>query len=358
MKFDKLEFDGVFQNKKVLVTGHTGFKGSWLTKTLSLFGANVYGFSDKLPTDSRHAYYELNIDNIISNPESAMGDVRDNTFSEYLVSEQFDFIYHLAAQAIVSTAIQEPEVTFTTNILGVLRIMNLLKHKSIDSTCIIITSDKCYLNDERDYPYSESDKFGGDDPYSASKACAEIIFNSYLSTYKWIGQNFGIASTRAGNVFGGGDWSNNRLIPDCARAFSKSESVTIRMPDATRPWTSVHDVLRGYLLLGQSLKSSPREFRGSWNFASGEIRTVEEVVGIFKNAFGEGRVIIDTSNTIGVESKLLQIDPTKARNELKWYAKFNLEDSLLHAADWYKAQNNSHDMEAYSESYLMEFYSK
>jgi CDP-glucose 4,6-dehydratase len=358
MKFDQLEFDGVFQNKKILVTGHTGFKGSWLTKTLSMFGANVYGFSNRLPSDSRHAYYELSIGNIICNPDSAIGDVREGVFSEYLIAEQFDFVYHLAAQAIVSTAIQQPEETFTTNTLGTLKIMNLLKQKRINSTCIIITSDKCYFNDERDYPYSESDLFGGDDPYSASKACAEIIFNSYLSTYEWIGQDFGIASTRAGNVFGGGDWSENRLIPDCARAFSKSESVTIRMPEATRPWTSVHDVLRGYLLLGQKLKLTPWQFRGSWNFASGESRTVEEVVRIFNKAFGEGEVIIDTSSTIGVESKLLQIDPSKARNELHWATKYNLEDSLLHAAAWYKAQSNSKDMGAYSESFLIEFYSK
>lgn len=345
-----------FLGKKILVTGHTGFNGSWMVKTLCFFGAEVHGFSLSRPVDSRHAFYELQIEDLINNPQTCFGDVRSKEFQNVLETNSYDYIFHLAAQAIVSESLLNPFDTFSTNILGVLNLLEAYRTQIFSATCIIITSDKCYANDNSGKIFTENDILGGIDPYSASKASAEIIIHSYLETFPEIGSEKGIASVRAGNVFGGGDWSANRLIPDCARAFSNGGEIKIRMPNATRPWTSVHDVIYGYLLLAINLQGRPQQFRGSWNFASGENLSVLEVAQIFRDHFGKGEIVCDESESIGKESKFLQIDPEKARKNLGWSSKKGLTYSLVDTAEWYLQQLRKTNMNTFSSQFLKDYY--
>ena len=346
-----------FVGKRVLVTGHTGFKGSWLCIILHQMGAEVFGLSLSEPDDARHCYYALKVAQFIKNNDSAIGDIRNKDFiSSVVYNVKPDFLFHLAAQAIVSTSYKDPYLTFTTNIVGVLNILETLRLANFSTTIIIITSDKCYKNKERKTSYIESDEMGGDDPYSASKGAAELIFHSYLASYPELGAKHGIASVRAGNVFGGGDWSRNRLIPDCARELFSYGIVEIRMPQAVRPWTFVIDILFGYLTLASHLRSSPATFRGSWNFASEETKTVAEVVQIFINSIGFGALRINQQQGIGKEAGLLLIDPNKSKQKLGWQCRFPVEIALQHTAEWYRAQQNSDDMLVYSLQFLAVHY--
>lgn len=346
----------VFSHKKILVVGHSGFKGSWLAYTLKLFEAKVFGFSIDEPNDKRHVYHELSINSLVENPNSCLGDVRSAQYSELLKSQNFDFVFHLAAQALVSKSFIDPLGTITTNTYGVLNLLETLRTSKLDSSCIIVTSDKCYLNDNLGKAFKETDPVGGEDPYSASKACAEILFHSYLNSFNNPDANSSVASVRAGNVFGGGDWSDNRIFPDCAREFAQNGSVTLRMPHATRPWTSVHDIICGYLMLAKKLSNDPSQFQGSWNFASRETRTVNQIVSRFRDSYGKGRIIIDPSTSIGKESLLLQIDPSKSEEKLKWFCKYDLDKSIEDAARWYQVQSTNGDVAAHSENYLRIYY--
>lgn len=356
--FGIADLDGVFRGKKVLVTGHTGFKGSWLCFILSQMGASVYGYSIAEQEDNRHSYYALEIPSLIANPDTHIGDVRDYDRLLKVFNETApDFIFHLAAQPIVSLSYADPHTTFTSNIAGTLNVLEILRLVGAKTTAVIITSDKCYKNVEQQEPYVESDQMGGDDPYSASKGAAELVFHSYNVSYPKAYPN-GISSGRAGNVFGGGDWSKNRLIPDCARELFTKGVVDIRMPHAVRPWTFVVDILFGYLQLAASLNQSPAEFRGSWNFASGETKTVEEVVNIFIEASGVGRLNIDASGSFGKEAGLLLIDPQKAIDRLGWHNVLSVDDALAETARWYKVQSTGADMRTYSETFLTTHYLK
>ncbi|CEJ12098.1 CDP-glucose 4,6-dehydratase [bacterium YEK0313] len=346
-----------FSGKRVLVTGHTGFKGSWLCAILHQIGADVFGFSIAAPDDPRHAYYALGIEATLKNSKTALGDVRSiDRLREEMTNARPDFLFHLAAQPIVSTSYRDPYATFCTNTIGVLNVLELLRVDNFPTTSVIITSDKCYKNKERTLPYSEMDEMGGDDPYSASKGAAELIFHSYETSYPNLGMQHGLSTVRAGNVFGGGDWSMNRLIPDCARDLFSREEVEIRMPEAVRPWTFVVDILFGYLLLAANLRATPQAFRGSWNFASGETKTVADVVGIFISQLNFGRVVVNTNSSFGKEAGLLLIDPGKAERQLGWRCKFPVEVALRHTAEWYRLQREGNDMRAHSDQFLSSHY--
>jgi CDP-glucose 4,6-dehydratase len=351
------DFGATFARKSVLVTGHTGFKGSWLCAMLHEMGSLLHGFSIDEPEDPRHSYYALGIKSLLVDSNSAIGDVRDmSQFSAKLESVQPDFIFHLAAQPIVSTSYRDPYLTFSTNILGILNLLEILRARSYPTTCIIITSDKCYKNKERAAPYLETDEMGGDDPYSASKGAAELVFHSYNVSFPDLGAKFGIATVRAGNVFGGGDWSRNRLIPDCARELFAGGKVEIRMPKAVRPWTFVVDILFGYLCLAANLRAAPDFFRGSWNFASGETKTVVEMVEIFIDQLQFGHLEISANNAFGKEAGLLLIDATKARRLLNWDCKLPVEKALRHTADWYRLQHQGGDVRAFSQEFLIRYF--
>lgn len=346
-----------FKGKRVLVTGHTGFKGSWLCTILNLLGAEVFGYSVAEPADERHSYYALNTLGFIKNSQTHIGDVRDfNRFREEFVSARPDYLFHLAAQPIVSISYADPYSTFTSNIIGVLNALEILKLDGSETTSVIITSDKCYKNKERDAPYVESDEMGGDDPYSASKGAAELVFHSYMASFPDLCKKHGLASVRAGNVFGGGDWSTNRLIPDCARELFSSQSITIRMPKAVRPWTFVVDILFGYLILATNLRVQPDKFRGSWNFASRETKTVREVVQLFIERLGFGELIVDEASAFGKEAGLLLIDPAKAESRLGWQPKFSVAEALAATADWYRQQHEGKRMSDISHAFISDNY--
>ena len=253
-----------FRNKKVIVTGHTGFKGSWLSTWLSLVGAKVYGFSNNVPTSPSH------FDSIKSFFEDDIkGDIRDaNTFKNYISKIKPDYLFHLAAQSLVNFSYEEPKLTWETNLIGTVNILDSLRY--IDNKCIaiFITSDKCYDNLEWTWGYREIDKLGGPDPYSASKGAAELAISSYFRSYFKKESNISLASARAGNVIGGGDWSSNRLIPDCVKAWANNECVDLRNPFSTRPWQHVLEPIGGYMLLALAL-SERKELNGeSFNFWS------------------------------------------------------------------------------------------
>jgi len=306
--------------------------------------------------DERHSYFALRVGEFIKNKPTHLGDVRDKQkFTAAVLDVAPDFIFHLAAQPIVSTSYIDPYLTFTSNVLGVLNILEILRTYDAPVTSVIITSDKCYKNVERAEPYVEADQMGGDDPYSASKGAAELVFHSYNVSYpKRYLQ--GLATVRAGNVFGGGDWSTSRLIPDCARDLFRSGVVEIRMPNAVRPWTFVVDILFGYALLGAKLQAEPQAFRGSWNFASGETKTVAEVVHAFISGLGFGTINVNQANNIGKEAGLLLIDPAKANQKLGWASTYSVEDAIKLTANWYRSQRLGSDMLQLSSDFLSECY--
>ena len=342
----------VFRGKRVLVTGHTGFKGSWLVFMLRQMGAEVAGLSISEPENDLHAYYALKVSSHLVNPASAVGDVRSIETSRKVIEEtRPDFLFHLAAQAIVSVSYRDPLDTVTTNVVGVANACELLRTSDSVVTSVIVTSDKCYKNKERLEPYGEDEEMGGDDPYSASKGAAELIYHSYQTSY-FNSADAAIASGRAGNVFGGGDWSPNRLVPDCMRDLLNGGSVTIRMPEAVRPWTYVLDILVGYLQLAAALDTDAGRYRGSWNFASGETRTVQEICDSMVAALGRGSVIVDAKAKFGKEAGLLLIDPAKANERLGWGPSQSLDQSLKDTAEWYDRQAKGEDMFAYSAGYV------
>lgn len=325
----------IFNGKRVLITGHTGFKGSWLAYICKFLGSSVYGLSIDRPSDFRHSFHSLNISALLENSQHQILDVRTDEFEKYILKIQPDFVFHLAAQAIVSKSYKDPMATFTSNILGILNLLETVRAHKLSSTLIVVTSDKCYKNYNQIKPYVETDELGGNDPYSASKAAAEIVVGSYLASFPTFAPN-GVASVRAGNVFGGGDWSDNRLLPDCIRSIESNAPLLIRNPQATRPWTYVLDILQGYLMLAANLRLNPLVYRGAWNFASGENKTVRQIAELISSNSVMNYKIEESLNF--QEEKLLQIDATKAKSTLGWKTQSSIEDSLIETLEWYSIQ--------------------
>ncbi len=346
------ELLGAYAGKKILVTGHTGFKGSWMAFLLSQLGAKIYGFSLSEPEDKKHAYYALSIKSILANPDTAFGDVASCNWDDFLRDTSPDFIFNFAAQALVSESYLQPLRTILSNTFGSIALADAVRLLQHSVTCIFITSDKCYKNYERNYSYVETDELGGGDPYSASKAALEVLLQSYLLSYPDFCSSGGFATVRAGNVFGGGDWAFNRLIPDCARQIYSKEVLNIRMPEAIRPWSYVLDILCGYLILGSRLKTDPLKYRGSWNFASGETKTVLQIAESFLSVSQAGKIHIEEGASVGHEANLLLIDPNKSVTQLGWKPFSNVEESLTETAKWYMAQNQGNDMYSHSQAIL------
>lgn len=345
-----------YSGKRILISGHSGFKGSWLTFMLNHLGAEIFGFSIDTPSNEKHAYYALEIPKIVNENSIIDGDVSSREYENYIDKIKPDFIFHLAAQAIVKHSIDYPLETFQTNVFGVLRLLEYIRNYSASIVTIVVTSDKCYKNIGTSNPYLESDELGGNEPYSASKAAAEIVYHSFLKSY-FEEKQLPVATVRAGNVFGGGDWSENRLIPDCVSQIFENERIFLRMPHATRPWTFVHDILGGYLLLGKALSESPANYSGSWNFASGEKRSVLEIAHVLISAFetfSQSIMLSETKNSFQEHSQL-QIDARKARELLGWRCREDLDTSLAETAKWYLAQHSGEDMRSYSHKFVESF---
>ncbi|MFX0134688.1 MAG: CDP-glucose 4,6-dehydratase [Candidatus Hodarchaeota archaeon] len=334
-------FKGIYKGKKVLVTGHTGFKGCWLCTWLRELGADVIGYSlepPSIPNNFKASKLENRLIHI-------HGDVRD---LEHLleVFEQYepDIVLHLAAQSLVRFSYVDPKCTFDTNVGGTVNIIESVRRTPSVRAFINVTSDKCYEKHEWVWGYREQDPVGGHDPYSASKGCAELVFaayqQSFFSSKLSSKRKVGVASVRAGNAIGGGDWGADRIIPDCVRALSNSQPISIRNPQAIRPWQHVLEPLSGYLWLGALLLKYPDKFSGAWNFGprNEDTRTVQELVEDFIKLWGSGSwtdIAISEVNSL-YETTLLKLCCDKAHAYLKWYTCLTFEEALQLTVQWYK----------------------
>lgn len=348
-------FGNAYQGKKVFVTGNTGFKGSWLTLWLTKLGAGVCGYSLNLPTDPSH-HQILHLDF-----ETISGDVRNfSKLQSSIEAFQPDIVFHLAAQPIVRKSYQNPVATIETNVMGTANICEAIRKTDKVRAIVVITSDKCYENQEWVWGYRENDPVGGHDPYSASKACAELITASYRKSffapdeYRKSHQTL-VASVRAGNVIGGGDWGADRLVPDVMRAASQNKIIPIRSPQATRPWQHVLEPLAGYLHLGQKLLEEKKEFAGAWNFGPADegYRSVLTVVRELKKYWSKIDYQIKTDEKNPHEANLLKLDCSKVSAKLKWKSIWNSPATCAKIAQWYKSYYESGHV--LSEAHLTEF---
>jgi CDP-glucose 4,6-dehydratase len=332
-------FENTYRDKKVLLTGHTGFKGSWLLAWLHQLGAQVIGYA-LTPENDNDLYHLINGDAIC---KSVIGDIRDKEKLKKTVIEfQPDFIFHLAAQPLVRRSYEMPLYTFEVNVKGTIHLLEAVRELNKKCIVIIITTDKVYENREIDYAYKETDKLGGYDPYSASKAAAEIVISSYRNSY-FNPTDFGnhekaIATARAGNVIGGGDRATDRIVPDIIRALEAGNTIAVRNPHAVRPWQHVLEPLSGYLLLGNKLESDPVQFAEAWNFGplSDEIVKVEDLVKLAIKSYGDGKYqIVDQINR-PYEANLLRLDISKAISKLGWKPLYKSMEAIQHTINWYK----------------------
>ena len=324
------------KNKKVIVTGHTGFKGSWLTLWLLNLGANIVGVSNNIPTKPS-LFKILKLRNKIKHIKL---DIRNyKKLNKIINKEKPDFIFHLAAQAIVKKSYEDPIFNWETNTLGTINILQSLRRLKKKCIASLVTSDKSYKNFEIKRGYTEKDILGGDDPYSASKASAELAINSYFKSYFFKHSKIRLASVRAGNVIGGGDWSENRLIPDCVKSWSKSKTAILRNPNSTRPWQHVIEAIRGYILLAIKLSKDKDVHGESFNFGPinrNNYKVISLVREFKKNWSNIKWKIAKPDKKILRESKLLKINSNKAKKILNWECVLNFKTTSQMVSDWYK----------------------
>lgn len=329
-----------WRGKRVLLTGHTGFKGGWLALWLQRQGANVTGIA--LPPNTAPSLFELA--RVAEGMSSHFCDIRDATaLARIVAAAKPEIVFHLAAQPLVRASYREPLTTFASNVMGTAHLLDALRGLEGARVAVMITTDKVYRNNEWAYPYREDDILGGHDPYSASKAASEIIIASYRDAF--LGeQGLAVASARAGNVIGGGDWSEDRLIPDAVRAWQSSTPLEIRRPEAIRPWQHVLEPLAGYLTLAQMLWQQP-ELAGAYNFGphTNEAATVRNVVELARSTYGNGTVVYSDGNAGPHEAGWLALEISKARIALGIKPKWSLAESVNRTMCWYRAQHAGAD---------------
>ncbi|MFW9856160.1 MAG: CDP-glucose 4,6-dehydratase [Candidatus Thorarchaeota archaeon] len=333
------DFVNVYRGKTVLVTGHTGFKGTWLSIWLKSLGAKVVGYSLK-PDTQPSIFEETEMENRVTH---VIGDVRDeNNLNRVLQSHEPDFVFHLAAQPLVRLSYDDPKTTYETNIMGLVYLLEAIRKTSSVQVAINVTSDKCYENQEWVWGYRENDPMGGEDPYSSSKGCSELITaayrRSFFSSNEKSQGGVALASARAGNVIGGGDWAQDRIIPDCMRALMEKKPIKVRNPLAYRPWQHVLEPLSGYLWLGFLLHVKGREYASAWNFGPNEKQTitVEELVELVIKVWGEGSWIPQRDTERQYEATYLKLDSSKAFRLLKWSSLYDIEEAIVKTINWYK----------------------
>lgn len=352
-------FEKTFRGKKIFITGHTGFKGSWLTVWLQKTGAEIKGYSLS-PEDDESLF-----DKIKSklDCESVFSDIRDK---EKLESEilkfQPDYIFHLAAKSLVRYSYSYPLETFETNVTGTANVLNSLIKLKKKCSVVIVTTDKVYENKEWIYPYRENDRLGGYDPYSSSKACAELVVNSYRNSF-FNSDNYklhqkAVSTARAGNVIGGGDYSKDRIIPDMVKSLKQNKTLIIRNPDSTRPWQYVLEPLSGYMLLASRLNQQPPEYSGAYNFGPrlDDNLTVEELVRMAIDCFGKGKYKISKNKNEPHEASSLRLDISKSVLELNWKPVLNSNEAVIKTIDWYKSSmNKSQNIFNLTSDYINDF---
>nr|WP_070959193.1 CDP-glucose 4,6-dehydratase [Hyphomonas sp. Mor2] len=328
-----------WHGKRVLVTGHTGFKGAWLVTWLSAMGAEVCGYS-LAPEGERNLWVDLDIEDRV---QSVIGDIND-TAKLHQIFEQFqpEVIFHLAAQSLVLRSYDNPIETFASNVLGIVSLLDVVRRHACISAVVIATSDKCYDNQELDKPFTEEDRFGGRDPYSASKGCAEItaasMRMSFFQPHVADGHPAQIATVRAGNVIGGGDWSDNRIIPDIIRGcLGPDKKAIIRSPASIRPWQHVLEPLCGYVLLAEKLCEASADYSDGWNFGPGTV-SEQPVLNLAENlvsALGTGELVVQANPNAPHEAKFLRLDASKATSELDWHPVLDFDQTVALTAEWY-----------------------
>jgi CDP-glucose 4,6-dehydratase len=324
---------GIYKDKKVFITGHTGFKGSWLALWLQMLGAEVLGYALEPPTNP-NLFSVIGLEGMIGN---VTGDIRDAEKLKTVINEfKPEIVFHLAAQPLVRYSYQKPRLTYETNIMGAINMYEAVKETSSVRAVVTITSDKCYENKEWVHGYRECDPMGGYDPYSSSKGCVELVTAAYRNSF-FKDSGVALASVRAGNVIGGGDWAQDRLIPDCVRSLSDDKPIIIRNPQATRPWQFVLEPLSGYLYLGALMLQNGQQYAGAWNFGpeDSDILTVGEVVRLVIENWGSGECLCDESNQPH-EASLLKLDASKAHFHLKWKPAYNIYQALEETIKWYR----------------------
>jgi CDP-glucose 4,6-dehydratase len=336
-----------WRDRRVLVTGHTGFKGAWLSLWLGRLGARVTGFA--LPsTTSPNLFTLAGLERRI---DSQLGDVRDaSAVDAVLAQSRAEVVFHLAAQALVRRSYVDPVGTYATNVMGTAHVLDAGRRASGLRAIVVVTSDKCYENREWWWPYREVEAMGGHDPYSSSKGCAELVTAAWRRSFFLAdgAEPVGLGSARAGNVIGGGDWAEDRLVPDCMRAFASGEPVVLRRPAAVRPWQHVLEPLSGYLSLAERLSNDPRGFSEAWNFgpATDGARPVAWVVDQLSGFWGDGARWEPDPGTHPHEAGLLQVDASKARARLGWRPRLSLEEGLRWTVDWYRRLGAGEDAAA------------
>jgi CDP-glucose 4,6-dehydratase len=332
-----------WKDKRVFITGHTGFKGSWLTLWLNALGADVYGYSLEPPT-TPSLFLESAISDQIS---STHGDVLSlESLMDNLRDSSADIVFHMAAQSLVRESYEDPVNTYATNVMGTVHLLEAVRQVESVKAVVIVTSDKCYENKEWHWGYRENEPMGGFDPYSNSKGCSELVTSAYRNSFFSNNSSTLVASGRAGNVIGGGDWAKDRLVPDTIRAFIAGDTLQIRNPDAVRPWQHVLEPLRGYMMLAQKLYSGDDQFAQGWNFGPDmdDIRPVSWISDRMVELWGEGSSWAGDHSDHPHEANFLALDHSLARKLLSWKPVLKLPTALEWIVDWNKARESGRNV--------------
>lgn len=354
-------FNGIYSGKRVLLTGHTGFKGSWMALWLDELGAEVHGYA-LAPTSEDTLFEVAGVEDLLASHR--IDDVRDhNSLQKFVQEVRPEFVFHLAAQPLVRVSYREPRETYETNVMGTINLLEAVRLCDSVRVCQVITSDKCYENHEWVYAYRENDPMGGFDPYSNSKGCTELVISSYRQSFfhpeKLNQHGVSLSSVRAGNVIGGGDWAEDRIIPDCVRALSKGETVEVRNPLAIRPWQHVLEPLSGYLWLAACQRQQPGMYEDGWNFGPTGANNINvaQIADMAVNTWGEGNwhapeVTRDPLH----EAAFLKLDIAKANSLLAWYPAGTVPQAVNDAIVWYRAlYDKSIEMQAFTRKQISDY---
>jgi CDP-glucose 4,6-dehydratase len=354
-------FNSVYKNRKVLITGHTGFKGSWLCLLLHKLGADVYGYALESPTQPS-LFHEAKVDELLT---SEVGDIRDlDHLLRFMQHVQPEIVIHMAAQPLVRESYKIPVDTYAINVMGTVNLLEACRLTPGIKAIVNVTTDKCYENREWHWGYRENEAMGGFDPYSNSKGCSELVTSAYRNSYfnpaKYADHGVALASARAGNVIGGGDWANDRLIPDFIRSIVNGEIIKIRSPYAIRPWQHVLEPLTGYLMLAAKLFTEGTGFAEGWNFGPDDkdAKNVEWITSTLCQLWGDNAGYEIDTNPQPHEANYLKLDCSKAKAELGWYPKWDIESTLKSIVEWNMAYLNKADIRKITEKQIDQYFER
>ena len=351
---NKLEIKRFYKNKKILITGVTGFKGAWLASWLLKLGSKVYGVGYN-PNQNKNLFYKLNLDKKI---KVKLLDIRDfKKIDNFIVNIKPSIIFHMAAQPLIFESYKKPHETFDINFRGSLNILESVRNKKFIKSVVIVTSDKCYESNNSSRGFKENDLLGGVDPYSASKSSTELMVRAYRESFFKSKNNIkGISTARAGNVIGGGDWSQKRLIPDCIRSIMKNKKILIRNPNFNRPWQLVLEPLKGYLFLAKRQFENPNKYSSAWNFGAStkDLTTVKKITEYIIKFWGEGKMNIKKNNFY--EQVNLQLNSNKAKKKLNWKPTYSIKEGVKMTTQWYlRTYKNKENSETVTQNQIEKY---